>query len=127
MMEDIAHGATFEQLAGLDPARWAVVAVDLKTGTIPGARTGLVVYAVDLAALGVIDVQDRRRVLSEAASRQSLPVTRFVREDLGLADMLAQMKTAHVHFRAALYRDTELHVETPTTETPTTETPTDGT
>lgn len=118
MLEDIAHGATFEQLAGLDPARWAVVAVDLKTGTIPGARTGLVVYAVDLAAFGVTGVQDRRRALAEAAGRQELPVTRFVREDLGLADMLAQMKTAHVHFRAALYRDAELCVETPTTETP---------
>ena len=118
MLEDIAHGATFEQLAGLDPARWAVVAVDLKTGTIPGARTGLVVYAVDLAAFGVTGVQDRRRALAEAAGRQELPVTRFVREDLGLADMLAQMKTAHVHFRAALYRDAELCVQTSTTETP---------
>lgn len=109
MLEDIANGASFEQLADLDPLQWAVIAVDLKTGTAPGARTGLVLYALDLTGFDIRNLTDRRRVLADAANRGSLRVRQFVCDHLGLSDVLAQMKTAHVHFRAQPYHDVDLY------------------
>lgn len=110
LLEDIANGRTFEQLAGLDPLEWAVVAVDLTTGTMPGARTGLVLFAIDLREFGVTDFAGRQQVLADARSRGTLNLTQIVREDIGISEVIAQMKTARVQFRANGFRDTELDV-----------------
>lgn len=110
LLEDIANGRTFEQLAGLDPLKWAVVAVDLTTGTVPGARTGLVLFAIDLTAFGVTDFAGRQQVLTDARSRGSVNLTQIVREDIGISEVIAQMKTARVQFRANGFRDSEFEV-----------------
>jgi hypothetical protein len=110
MLQDIAHGMSFEELAGLDRNRWAVAAVDLGAGNGSGARSGLVVYAIDLRRWGGSDPEQRRNALAQAVSQESVGVTRLIRPDLGIGDVLAQMKTASVRFRSTAVRDVRLSV-----------------
>lgn len=108
MLEDLATGSTFEELAGLDPLLWAVVAIELAAGSTPQARTGLVLYAVDLRAFALSSLADRREILANVSRAGAVSVRRIVREDLGIQDVLAQMKTAHVEFRSYGFDDVEL-------------------
>lgn len=110
MLQDIAHGMSLEELVGLDRMRWAVVAADLRAGTTPGARSGLAVYAIDLRDWDVSQPEQRGRALARAISQKSVGVTKILRTDLGVGDVLAQMKTAHVRFRSTAVRDVRLSV-----------------
>lgn len=110
MLQDIAHGISFEELAGLDRTRWAVVAVDLRAGNASGAHCGLAVYAIDLRQWDASGPEQRRDALAHAVSQKSVGVTKFLRTDLGIGDVLAQMKTAHVRFRSIAVPDVRLSV-----------------
>ena len=110
MLQDIAHGISFEELAGLDRMRWAVVAVDLQAGTASEAHCGLAVYAIDLRHWNLSEPEERRDALAQVISQKSVGVTKIIRTDLGISDVLAQMKTAHVRFRSTAVRDVRLSV-----------------
>jgi hypothetical protein len=110
MLQDIARGTSFEELVGLDQTRWAVVAVDLHACAEPGGRSGLAVYAVDLREWDVNQPERRRSALTQATSQEALCVTKILRTDLDITDVLSQMKTAHVRFRSTAVRDARLFV-----------------
>jgi hypothetical protein len=110
MLQDIAHGLSFEELVGLDRMRWAVVAVDLRAGTAYETHAGLAVYAIDLRHWNLSEPDERRDALNQILSQKTVSVTRILRTDLGIGDVLAQMKTAHVRFRSIAVRDVQLSV-----------------
>ncbi|MDM7121727.1 hypothetical protein, partial [Klebsiella pneumoniae] len=68
----------------------------------------LVLYAVDLSAFALSSLAERREILATVSAAGAVSVRRILREDLGIHDVLAQMKTAHVEFRAYGFDDVEL-------------------
>jgi hypothetical protein len=85
MLQDIAHGVSFEELTGLDRMRWAVVGVDLRAGTASGARPGLAVYAIDLRRWDVSEPERRRNALARPSVKTPSASPKFSARTLALA------------------------------------------
>jgi hypothetical protein len=109
--EDIAEGLPMEQLVGLSPDRWIIVAMDIHPVRSRNRDEELRLYLADLEQLNLVDVADPRRAVADYAMRHgTVPVHRVSVGHVQVGEVSAQMKRAYVCLRLSLLGDHPLQV-----------------
>ena len=105
--ENIATGVQLEVLAGLDPDHWRVAAMTINPSCSTQQRDDIYLYALNRDATGIGAVT---RLEKYGRDRTAIPVTRIHLCNTDTRAVLAQMKSAKLHFRAVALQDVPLYV-----------------